>query len=132
MTQGASETVQSIYAAFARGDVAAVVAAFHPDAEVHCHAPRSVPYGGVWRGREQVQAWFVALGSTMAHDKVEAETMVASGDEVAVRGIEGGRSTATGRTYEAGFVHFWKVKNGLVVRFDDFIDSATVAATIAA
>ena len=57
--------------------------------------------------------------------------MVASGDEVAVRGTEGGTSAATGRRYQSGFVHFWKIRDGQVVRLDDFIDSAAVAAAIA-
>ena len=126
------EIVRAMYAEFARGDVAALVANFHPDARLIVHAPDSVPYGGTRHGPVEIERWFGELGSTVAIDKLEAETMVASGDEVAVRGVEGGKSLATGRRYQSGFVHFWKIRDGLVVRLDDFVDSATVAAAIAA
>lgn len=125
------EIVQAMYADFAAGDVAAILARFHPEAELIVHAPESIPYGGRRRGPEEIERWFQELGSTVAIEQLEAETMIASGDEVAVRGIEGGRSAATGRFYQSGFVHFWKVRDGLVVRLDDFVDSAAVASAIA-
>ena len=127
-----TETVQAIYAEFARGDVAALVARFHPDAQVVVHAPDSVPYGGTRRGPEEIGRWFVELGSAMQLDRVEAETVIASGDEVAVRGVEEGRSVATGRAYQSGFAHIWRIEDGLVLRLDDFMDSAAVTAALAA
>jgi uncharacterized protein len=125
------EIVQSMYGEFARGDVAALMARFHPEARLIVHAPDTIPYGGTRQGLGEIERWFGELGSTVTIEQLEAETMVSSGDEVAVRGIEGGRATATGRRYQSGFVHFWKIRDGLVVRLDDFIDSAAVAAAIA-
>jgi uncharacterized protein len=126
------EIVQSMYADFSRGDVAAIVARFHPEAQLIVHAPDSIPYGGTRVGQAEIERWFGELAATVAIDQLEGETIVASGDEVAVRGIEAGRSTATGRRYQSGFVHFWKIRDGRVVRLDDFVDSAAVAAAIAA
>ena len=125
------EIVQSMYGEFARGDVAALMARFHPEARLIVHAPDTIPYGGTRQGLQEIERWFGELGSTVSIEQLEAETMISSGDEVAVRGIEGGRSTATGRRYQSGFVHFWKIRDGLVVRLDDFIDSAAVSAAIA-
>lgn len=125
------EIAQSMYRAFARGDVAALLARFHPEARLIVHAPDTIPYGGTRQGLREIERWFGELGSTVSIEQLEAETMISSGDEVAVRGIESGRSTATGRRYQSGFVHFWKIRDGLVVRLDDFIDSAAVAAAVA-
>ena len=127
----ASETVQSIYAAFGRGDVPAILALMDPEVEIFVHAPASVPYAGRRRGHEEAGRWFGELAGAVRHDRVEPETMIASDDEVAVRGIEAGTANATGRRYESGFVHFWKLRDGLVVRFDDFLDSAKLAAALA-
>ena len=132
MPPSPTEIVQAIYAEFARGEVAALVSRFHADAQVIVHAPSSVPYGGTRRGPEEIGRWFVELGSTMALDRVEAETLIASGDEVAVRGVEEGRSVATGRPYRSGFAHIWRIEDGLVTRLDDFMDSAAVTAALAA
>ena len=126
------EIVQSLYADFARGDVAAIVARFHPEAQLVVHAPSFIPYGGTRNGLEAIERWFGELASTVAIEQLEGETMVASGDQVAVRGIEAGRSLATGRRYQSGFVHFWKIRDGRVERLDDFVDSAAVSAAIAA
>jgi ketosteroid isomerase-like protein len=125
------EIVQSVYADFARGDVAAIVERFHPEAQLIVHAPESIPYGGTRNGPEEIERWFGELAATVAIEQLEGETMIASGDQVAVRGIEAGRSTATGRCYRSGFVHFWQIRDGRVVRLDDFVDSAAVAAAIA-
>src|SRR5688572_1517413 len=126
------EIVQSIYAEFGRGDIDALVARLHPEVRVVVHAPESIPYAGTRRGPEEVARWFGELGAAMAFDRIEPETIIASGDEVAVRGVEAGTSRATGRRYESGFVHVWKVQDGLVVRLDDFMDSAAVVEALAA
>ena len=133
MTEPApTDIVQSIYADFSRGDVAAIVARFHPDALVVVHAPDILPYAGARRGLAEAEQWFADLGATIELDKVEAETIVASGDEVVVRGYESGRARATGRPFATGFAHVWRLRDGLVVRFDDFIDSAALVAAVAA
>lgn len=126
------KTVQSIYADFGRGDIAALIARLHPDVEVIVHAPDSIPYAGTRRGPGEVGGWFGEIGSAMALDRLEVETMIASGDVVAVRGVEGGKAVATGRSYESGFAHFWTLKDGLVLRMDDFMNSAALAAAVAA
>jgi ketosteroid isomerase-like protein len=132
MSASPIEIVRSIYEEFGRGDIAAMVARTHPDVQVFVHAPRTIPYGGTRRGLDEVERWFGEMGATMNFTRMEPETMIASGDEVAVRGVEAGTSTATGRSYESGFAHIWKIKDGLVLRMDDFMDSAAVAAALAA
>jgi ketosteroid isomerase-like protein len=125
------EIVRSIYEEFGRGDVPALVARLHPEVEVVVHAPGSIPYAGTRQGPEAVERWFGELGSTMRFSRMEPETMIAEGGEVAVRGWEAGTANATGRAYESGFVHVWRIEDGLVRRMDDFMDSAAVAATLA-
>jgi ketosteroid isomerase-like protein len=126
------QIVESIYDAFGRGDIDALKARLHPEVVVTMHGPATIPYGGVRKGPSQVAAWFGEIASTIAFDDMSPETIIASGDTVVVQGSESGRSIATGRGYKSGFVHVWKLRDGLVLRMDDYVDSAAVVGALAA
>lgn len=131
-TEQSTRLVESIYEAFGRGDVEALVARLHPDVVFTMHGPPAIPYGGVRRGPAEVGAWFGEIASAITFGSMAPETIIASGDMVAVQGSESGRSINTGRNYESGFVHVWKLRDGLVLRMDDYVDSAALARALAA
>ena len=83
--QMSAEDVQVLrdgYAAFARQDVPAVMAAFDPGIE--WHAPESLPFGGSYHGHEGVGAFFGQLPSHWTDLSVEPQEFIDGGDTIAV------------------------------------------------
>lgn len=119
--------VARIYADFARGDVAAVLAALAP--EVEWTEAAGSPYGGTYRGAGQVQAGvFARLHADWAAFAVEPAQFIADGDEVVAIGTYRARHARTGRGLEAPFAHAWTLHDGRVVRFRQFADTALMSA----
>jgi hypothetical protein len=119
--------VQSIYAAFGRGDVPAILAACAPDVDwEYGQQDGEVPYLVRQRGREGVARFFGALAETLRIDRfVVKELLAGDGLVVALIDIEG-VSLLTGRTLrEEDEVHLWRFDAaGKVARFRHALDSA--------
>jgi ketosteroid isomerase-like protein len=119
------EIIEAHYAASARGDLDGMVAPFAPDVEWTEMA--GFPYAGTYRGvdeiREQV---FGRLGKDWTDYQAVPEEIVDSGEHVIAFGTYSGTFTATGKHMRAKFVHHWTVRDGQVVRFEQFTDTLLV------
>lgn len=122
------EIVQDLYAAFGRRDVPAIVAAMADDVVWTVHGPGSIPYGGERTGKAAVQGWFATLGEAVTIARFEIDKFIAEGDSVAACGSFACTVNATSKPYATKFVHLWRVPNGKVAAFDDFLDTAAAAA----
>jgi hypothetical protein len=118
------DVVRRAYEAFDRDDLDAVVACFAED--IVWEQAQGLPHGGVYRGREQVrrhvfdpleQEWWEEFAAD-AHEFIDA------GEDVIVLGRYRGRGRGTGRLLDVPFVHVWTVRDGLAVRFRQFLDTA--------
>jgi ketosteroid isomerase-like protein len=115
--------VRDVYEAFARGDVPAVLGAMAADME--WHEAEGMPYGGVYHGGEAVaQNVFGPITQDVVDFAVTAEEFIASGDAVAAVVRYTGTGKATGKKLDLPVVHVWKVRNGKVEQFRQFIDTA--------
>lgn len=121
------QLVQRVYAAFARGDIAAMLACLAPD--VIWGEPDNPfnPSGGTRRGHTGFLEW-IAIGRD-AEDilALEPRQFLTDGDSVAVVGHTKCRAKLTGRTYETDFVHLISIKDGKVQRFQEFFDTFAAA-----
>ncbi|MFC5065577.1 nuclear transport factor 2 family protein [Actinomycetospora atypica] len=113
--------VRRLYAGFAARDTAAIGAVLHP--EVRVYQAGELPWAGTYEGPAGVQAF---LGALLGHvdPEVEVVDLFAAGDAVVQVGRSRGRAHATGRTFDASEVHVFRVRDGLVVRFEAFVDVA--------
>jgi ketosteroid isomerase-like protein len=125
------EAIRAIYAAFGRGDVSGIVALMTDGVRWHIHYPASVPVGGERVGREAVAAWFPAFGAAVEMTAFLPESFVDGGGQVVVLGRESGRVRATGRVWTTQWVHIWTFAGDKISGFDEFADSAAVAAAFA-
>lgn len=119
--------VQSAYAAFGRADIPAVLAALDPSVEweaVIGADPLRVPTAGVRKGVAAVGEFFQALGRTMTFDKFEPREFIAQGDQVACIGYYDARVRETGGRMESSWVMVFTIRNGKIVRFREWSDSA--------
>jgi ketosteroid isomerase-like protein len=131
MSSGANKAVVAdIYAAFGRGDMPGLIAHLHGDVVWDVHGSSDLPIAGTWSGAQAVGEWFELLGGTMEITLFEIDQMVAEGELVAVFGRESGIAQATGRDYTIAWAHLWTLKDGRVIRFQDFLDGSTVAEAL--
>jgi ketosteroid isomerase-like protein len=131
MSQANVDVVKSTYEAFGRGDVPAVLAAMDPgivwnEAENFPYADRN-PYVGPTAVLEGV---FARLGSEWEYFKVVPEELFDAGDTVVVRGRYDAVYKKTGGTISAQFAHFFKLRDGKILTFQQNVDTLQVAKAI--
>ena len=119
------QIIEEHYAASARGDLDGMVAPFAPDVEWIEMA--GFPYAGTYRGPTAVrEGVFERLGKEWAGYQAEPEELVAVGEHVVAFGVYSGTYRATGTAMTARFVHHWTLRDGQVVRFEQFTDTHLV------
>ncbi len=122
---GHSDTIANLYAAFGRGDVPSVLAAFA--ANISWTEAEGFPYGGTYVGPDAVlQNVFAKLGSEWNGYAAVPHEFVASGDTVVALGEYSGTYKATGKNFKAPFAHVWKFDGGRIVSFTQHTDTAVV------
>lgn len=118
-----TELIQSVYAAFARGDVPTVLGALAPDAR--WVEAEGGPYGGLSIGPQAVLAnVFMKLGGEWDGFAAVPAEFVAQGDTVVALGEYSGTYKATGKSFRAPFAHVWKLDDGKVASFHQHTDTA--------
>jgi ketosteroid isomerase-like protein len=118
MSDGNVELLKGAYDAFGRGDIPVVLGVLHEDVE--WNVPAAVPQGRRVRGRDEVGGFFQNLVSIWSDFDVGVDDFVADGDRVCVIGRATGKVGDTKTGY--GFVHAWTMRDGLAVRFDEYVD----------
>ncbi len=125
------EIIESLYAAFAAGDLDTILAII--DEDVIWIESEGIPYGGTFIGRDAV---FAGVFAKIAEDwddftATADEFFGADGDRVIVRQRDGGTFKATGKSMEAEAISIWSLDDGRVVQFRQVIDTQVVnSATI--
>jgi ketosteroid isomerase-like protein len=124
MSQENVNAVRSAYEAFGRGDVPAVLAAMDPaivwnEAEGFPYADKN-PYVGP---DAVVAGVFARLAGEWNGWTLAIEEIHDAGDTVIARGRYRAEHKQTGKKIDAQFAHVWWLKNGKVVRFQQYTDT---------
>jgi ketosteroid isomerase-like protein len=122
------EVIQGIYAAFGRGDVAAILGVMDPQAELIFEAAEAIPWSGHFKGRDGWGSFFQAVGTSLDEVALQMTPFAVQGDNVVVAGRYQGRVKRTGKRIDSPLVHLWTVRNGLVVRCQEMTNTAAEAA----
>ena len=131
MSEQSVEVVKRAYAAFAEGDVPAVLGAFADDIE--WHEAEGMPYGGVYRGGEAVaENVFGPITEDVEGFALTPEEFMAAGDTVAVVVTYTGTGKVTGKPLDLPVVHVWDIQDGKAVRFRQFADTVKFADVVPA
>jgi ketosteroid isomerase-like protein len=123
--------VQGVYAAFGRGDAAAIVAAMSPEIVWESRYPAGVPLGGVFRGHAGVRDLLGAFDDGVEVLQFQPREWIAAAENVVVLGFEEARARPTGRAYRNEWAHVWTVRDGQVVAMRTYNDTAAVGAAFA-
>jgi ketosteroid isomerase-like protein len=120
------EVLRDLYEAFGRGDIPAVLGAMDP--EIEWREAESNPYepsGTPWIGPDAiVENLFMKLGAEWEVFTVQPKEFHDAGETVAVEGRYVGTYKSTGKSLDAQFCHVFKVRDGKVRSFQQFVDTA--------
>jgi ketosteroid isomerase-like protein len=126
------EIIRRGYDAFARGDITGLLELFADEIEWKTPGPQDLPTAGTRRGREQVGQFFGTLDQVFEIQRFEPQTFLADGDRVVVLGSETSRVKATGAVISSDWTHAFRVRDGKVVEFQEYMDTAAAVAELRA
>ena len=124
--QDSLRIVQEGYRDFSRGDIQTLLGKFADDIE--WVIPGSNPLSGTYKGRNHVGEFFKRLSDLTEITAFEPHEFVAQGDQVVVLGRETGQVKSTGRTFQSDWAMAFTLRNGKVVRFQEYADTANLEA----
>ncbi len=128
--QNNQRVVEELYAAFGRGDIESILNSLADDFDWISPRENEIPWGGRRTTREEVGQFFGTLVSNVDVELFEPQGFAASGDRVFVFGRGRLRSKATGKTCEVEWAHKWELRDGRVVAWREYTDTAAVAEII--
>ena len=123
---GNVDVLRGMYEAFGRGDIEAVLASFGP--QIEWRQAESNPYepeGKPWIGPDAiVENLFMKLGQEWDSFTVSPREFYDAGEAVIVEGRYSGSYKATGKSIDAQFCHVFKLREGKVTSFQQYLDTA--------
>lgn len=123
-----TQSVKDAYAAFGRGDINAILAMADDSIEWEGvkGAEGVAPHAGLRRGKAAVGEFFQLVGSTLDFHLFEPKEFIAQGDTVVAIGSYKVTVKATRRQSGSDWVMVFNFRNGKIVRFREFTDSASI------
>jgi len=132
MSKENADQVRKLYEAFNRGDVPFVIAAMDPEivwneADNFIYADGN-PYVGP---NAVLQGVFMKLGTEWEGFSVAAGDVFDAGDTVISAGHYSGKFRNTGREVRAQFAHFFTFRDGKLLKFQQYTDTAQFKEAVA-
>lgn len=120
------DLIKFVYDKFMQGDAASVLGAF--DEAVEFRLTEGHPYqptGQPWIGKKAVaENFFMRAGSEWDRWTIQVVEIVDTANGVVVEGRYHGTYKPTRKTMDLQVCHVWKVKNGKVTSFHQYVDTA--------
>jgi len=120
------QTLKNAYAAFSRGDLPSVLAAF--DETIQWITPGNSALAGERNGKDEVAGFFRTVSERWDVLAFEPSEFISSGDRVVAFGRYEMRSRQTYRTAASHWAMAWTFRDGKAVRFQEYTDTATLEA----
>ena len=126
------EAIQSLYAAFFRGDVDGFVADLADDVDWAAEAAsKSVPWYGNYSGKTEVPGFFNAIGSHVDVGEFSLLSFTSNDTDVMVAIRWSYTVRATGKRAAMNMQHWWRFTDGKIVFFRGSEDTEQSAAAFA-
>ena len=127
-----TETVQRVYSNFEalgrtrakRPDMKPLLSLYSDDVEWHVPEMENVPFAGPRRGIAGVRDFFDAITESLEVLQFEPREYIAQGDKVVALGRYAWRVKATGQEFSSDFAHVCTIRDGKIVRFHEYMDTA--------
>ena len=132
MSQDNLDVIRRGYDAFGRGDINTLLESFDEQVSWVTPGPPELATSGRRTGRQEVAEFFASVNELFDIQRFEPKDFLAQGDRVVVVGSETARARSTGNVIEVDWVHVFTMRNGKVVAFQEFFDTAAVVAALSA
>ena len=129
-----SDVVRQVIDAFNAGDLETVLSRLHPDidwalAEGHPYSPQGV----AWHGHQElIENFFMSAAADWDGFTVILQELYEAGDDVVAEVRYTGRFRPTGAALAAQGCHVWRLRDGMAVRFQQYVDTAQLRQAMAA
>ncbi|MEW2418269.1 nuclear transport factor 2 family protein [Streptomyces sp. NPDC046866] len=124
------EVVRRFFQLFEEGRLADIEALLAPDFEWVYHGPASLPWAGVRRGVTGFREFFGIVRELIQVQECIAHEYLDAGDRVVVLGVSRTLVLANGARYEAQWMNVFTVRDGLISRYLDLYDTASVVEAL--
>ena len=122
--------VKEMYAAFSRGDAAFIVGNVADQVSWEVEGPSEITSSGIRRSPNEVVQFFAAIADQAESQKLEMTEFLSSGETVASFGRYQGTIKATGVPVDIPIAHYFKFRDGKIVRFAQVSNTAAVLEAI--
>jgi uncharacterized protein len=127
MSQNNVQLVQQAYGNFRTGNIGAIVDQMDDSVVWDLPNIANARVSGRREGPKGVLEFFQLLGADQDNVTFEPKEFIAQGDKVVAIGQYAWIVKQTGKQWGGGFVHVFTWKNGKVVHFQEFMDTAAAA-----
>src|SRR4051812_42679868 len=122
--------VKRFYEAFSRGDITAITSHVADDVSWEYEAPSEILSSGIRHSVQEVTDYFSAIANQTIPHKLEMTEFIESGDAVAVFGRFQGTVKSTGILVDTPLAHYFKFRDGKVVRHIQLSNTAAALEAI--
>lgn len=124
--------VRKLYAAYIANDQVTARSLIADDASWTWFGPKYIiPFAGTWRGPDGVDHFFKTLKSVITDADFGQREYNVDGEVVAVPGFDAGTVRATGGRFRVANLHYFRVKNGKIILFEEYIDTGDIVEAFA-
>lgn len=121
------EKIAELYRAQQKRDLPSVLMLMSPDIEII--QSTELPWGGTYLGHDGVKKFLTTISEHIDSD-VQVERLIDAGEKIAVIGRTIGKTRKTKLEFDLPIVHIWTFNEGQVIRFEPYIDNATMLAAL--
>ncbi len=123
------ELTQRGYALFAQGDIETLITeVVGRNCQWSVPGPKNVPLSGLYEGPAGAGEFFTRLAQHLQITKFEPTQFIDGGDTIVVIGREEATVKKTGKQYSQDWVHVLRYRDGTMVAFQSYDDTAKIAA----
>lgn len=129
---GNTDVVRSVYDAISARDLETFAGLLDPNVEWRLAESEGLPYDvdNPLIGPEAVLAKLGEVGQVLAFEHAVNE-MFDAGDVIVATGVYDGLYRPTDTTFTTPFVHVWRVRDGKIIGFEQYVDAAPVVRAAA-
>jgi uncharacterized protein len=126
-----AQLIRDSYAAYARGDINALVAVMSPDVETITPSVPGLHSGGTWHGIPGFLEFVQLVTKDLEVKRFEPREIIAQGDKVVGIVSYSAVMKATGRTIEVDLVHVFTIANGKVAKLREYYETHLATEALA-
>jgi ketosteroid isomerase-like protein len=119
--------VQQAYNNFKTGNISALLGQLSDDVTWQLPEMENVPFGGKRTTPAGVGEFFTLIAENEEPLRFEPREIVAQGDKVVSLGYYHWRLKTNGREFSSDFAHVFTIRDGKVVAFQEYTDTAACA-----